>query len=263
MLQISGLSKVYNVPKQKAKGLSRGKAETTLKALEPLNLSVAGGQVYGLLGPNGAGKTTLLRCLATLLTPSSGTATLAGFDIQKEPEKVRQILGVVNGGMGLYDRLTGREILEYFAGFYGMESAKVQSRILELDDLLELGDALTKRTMDHSTGMKQKIVIARAVIHDPQVLILDEAASGLDILARRALLDFVKSYKAHNRLVLYSTHVMDEIEEVSERAAILYKGRLLEEGTLEEIKSRSGERKLENAFFELVKAEEARLAVVK
>jgi sodium transport system ATP-binding protein len=255
MLQISGLSKVYNAPKQK----TRGETKATHKALEPLNLNVSGGQVYGLLGPNGAGKTTLLRCLATLLTPSSGTATLAGFDIQKEPEKVRQILGVVNGGMGLYDRLTGREILEYFAGFYGMPQSKVQSRILELDDLLELGDALTKRTMDHSTGMKQKIVIARAVIHDPQVLILDEAASGLDILARRALLDFVKSYKAQNRLVLYSTHVMDEIEEVSERAAILYKGRLLEEGTLEEIKSRSGERKLENAFFELVKAEEERL----
>jgi len=258
MLQITELSKVYSAPKS-AKGSARAKSEPTHKALEPLNLSVTGGQVYGLLGPNGAGKTTLLRCLATLLTPSSGTAMVGGFDIKTEPEKVRQILGVVNGGMGLYDRLTGREILEYFAGFYGMERAVVQSRILELDSLLELGDALTKRTMDHSTGMKQKIVIARAVIHDPRVLILDEAASGLDILARRALLDFVKGYKAQDRLVLYSTHVMDEIEEVSERAAILYKGRLLEEGTLEDIRARTGEKRLESAFFQLVKAEEGRL----
>lgn len=236
MIHIQNLSKTYG----------------SFKALQNVNLDIDGGQVYGLLGPNGAGKTTLLRILSTLLKPSSGTASIAGLSIEKDAEAIRQMIGVVNGGMGLYDRLTGREILAYFAGFYGLDKTRTQNRIDELDEKLSLGDALTKQASGFSTGMKQKIVIARAVIHDPKVLILDEAASGLDILARRALLDFVQSYRESDRLVLYSTHVMDEIEEVSKRVAILHQGQLLIEGTLDDIKKQTGQDRLEPAFFELV-----------
>ena len=222
------------------------------EALKGITLDATDGQVFGLLGPNGAGKTTLLRILATLLEPSGGTATVAGHDIRREPEAVRRSIGVVNGGMGLYDRLTGREILRYFAGFYDLPSRRVEQRIEELDTLLGLGSTLDRRVGEFSTGMKQKIVIARAVLHDPAVLFLDEAATGLDILARRALLDFVLAYRRPGRLVVYSTHVMAEVEEVCDSVAIVNQGELLTVGTVSSILAQTGQRSLERAFFDLV-----------
>lgn len=221
-------------------------------ALKPLSLEVAAGQVYGLLGPNGAGKTTVLRVLSTLLTPTSGTAQLAGWDIIKQPEQVRQSIGVVNGGMGLYDRLTGREVLQYFAGFYGLKPAEIRVRIGELSQLLDMDALLDRQMREFSTGMKQKIVIARAVIHRPKVLILDEASSGLDVLARRSLMDFVRTYSQEGHLVLYSTHVMDEIEKLCERTAILYEGELIAEDTLDSLKTQTQTQYLEDTFFALV-----------
>ncbi|MBB6096640.1 sodium transport system ATP-binding protein [Deinobacterium chartae] len=232
-----------------------GKDYGPFTALHTIDLEVADGQVFGLLGPNGAGKTTLLRVLATLLEPSRGQATVAGFDVLRQPEQVRRHIGVVNGGMGLYDRLTGREILRYFGGFYGLRGAALERRIRELSDLLALEEVLDRRAGEFSTGMKQKVVIARAVLHDPPLLILDEAASGLDILARRGLLEFVQRYRAPGKLVLYSTHVMEEVERVCDRVAIIDHGRLLTEGSLAEV--RGPHAYLEDAFFELVKRENA------
>ncbi len=224
-------------------------------ALNDITLSAAGGEVYGLLGPNGAGKTTLLRTLATLLRPTAGRAVVAGHDVTREPEAVRRVIGVVNGGMGLYDRLTGRETLRYFGSLYGMPEAAVDARIAVLDGLLDLSGTLERRAAEYSTGMKQKIVIARAVIHDPAVLILDEAASGLDVLARRALLDFVLAYRQPGKLVLYSTHVMSEAEEVCDRVAIIDHGRLLTVGTVPEVLAQTNETSLERAFFRLLQRE--------
>lgn len=221
-------------------------------ALSDVTLSARGGEVYGLLGPNGAGKTTLLRTLATLLKPTSGRAAVAGHDVVRQPEAVRRAVGVVNGGMGLYDRLTGRETLRYFGSLYGLPEAQVDRRIAELDRLLDLSGTLERRASEYSTGMKQKIVIARAVIHDPAVLILDEAASGLDVLARRALLDFVLAYRQPGKLVVYSTHVMSEAEEVCDRVAILDHGRLLTVGSVPQILDQTGEPGLERAFFKLL-----------
>ncbi|THF68611.1 ATP-binding cassette domain-containing protein [Deinococcus sp. Arct2-2] len=222
-------------------------------ALSDVTLSAHDGEVFGLLGPNGAGKTTLLRLLATLLTPTSGTATVAGHDVQRDPEAVRRVVGVVNGGMGLPARLTGREVLRSFAGFYGMSRSQTDTRIAELDARLELGRTLDVRAGEYSTGMRQKVVIARAVIHDPAVLILDEASSGLDIFARRTLLDFVAATRAPGRLTVYSTHVMSEAEEVCDRMAILHEGKLVTVDTLGGILSRTGERNLERAFFALLR----------
>ncbi|GHF29327.1 sodium transport system ATP-binding protein [Deinococcus metalli] len=234
------------------------KSYGTFQALRGVSLTARDAEVYGLLGPNGAGKTTLLRILATLLRPSSGGGTVSGIDLLRDPEAVRRIVGVVNGGMGLPARLTGREVLRSFAGLYGMTRAQTEARIAELDDRLELGRTLDVRAGEYSSGMKQKVVIARAVLHDPAVLILDEAASGLDIFARRTLLDFVQASRAPGRLTLYSTHVMSEAEEVCDRVAILHHGQLLTVGTLAQVLEATGERSLERAFFELVREHDQR-----
>lgn len=236
MVQVSGLSKTFG----------------TQRAVENLSFEVHAGEVFGLLGPNGAGKTTTLRVLATLLTPSSGEARINGFDIRRDAERVRAAIGVVNGGMGLYDRLTGREVLRYFGRLYGMERAQIDARVEELDALLDLKGTLERRTGDFSTGMKQKIVIARAVLHDPPVIFFDEATSGLDVMARRSVLDFVKSYPKGPRAVVYSTHVMSEVEELCDRVAILYEGRLIAQGTPQALTLEAGARGLEAAFFTLV-----------
>ena len=236
MLQIENLSKHY------------GK----FQALQSVSFSATAGEIFGLLGPNGAGKTTLLRILATLLQQDSGTAVVAGHDTLREPETVRRLIGVVNGGMGLYDRLTGREILRYFAGLYDLTQAQADRRIEELDASLDLSGTLDTRASGFSTGMKQKIVIARAVIHDPPVLILDEAASGLDVMARRALLDFVLAYRQEGRVVVYSTHVMSEVEEVCDRVAILERGELLTVDTVAGILAQTRQTSLERAFFAML-----------
>ncbi len=228
------------------------KAFDGVQAVDDLSFEVASGEVYGLLGPNGAGKTTTLRVLATLLTPDRGSATVAGHDVVREGEAVRRSIGVVNGGMGLYDRLTGREVLHYFGRLYGMQPAAIDARIAQLDELLELGDTLGRRAGGYSSGMKQKIVVARAVLHDPPVIFFDEATSGLDVVARRAVLDFVRSYPSEGRAVVYSTHVMSEVEELCDRACIIYRGRKIAEGSIAELIAEGHGDDLEDAFFRLV-----------
>ncbi|MBA2668454.1 MAG: ATP-binding cassette domain-containing protein [Trueperaceae bacterium] len=223
-----------------------------VRAVDDVTFSVAAGEVFGLLGPNGAGKTTTLRILATLLRPDAGSASVAGLDVQRDAEAVRRTIGVVNGGMGLYDRLTGREILRYFGRLYDMDARAIDRRIAEVDDLLDLGDALTKPAGTFSTGMRQKVVIARAVLHDPPVIFFDEVTSGLDVMARRAVLDVVRAYPSAERAVIYSTHVMSEVEELCDRAAVLYRGRLVAQGSIDELKREAGETDLERAFFSLV-----------
>jgi sodium transport system ATP-binding protein len=238
MLQVQNLTKRYG-----AKVL----------AVNNLSFQTKEGEIYGLLGPNGAGKTTTLRMIATLLEPSEGSIVVAGFDVRTQAEQVRRNIGVVNGGMGLYDRLTGREILEYFAGFYGMGKLDTAKRIKELSTALEMNELLDRRAGEYSTGMKQKIVIGRAVIHNPSVLILDEATNGLDVVARRAVLEFARAYKGAGKVVIYSTHIMSEAEELCERAAIIDHGRLIAEDSIEALKTRASAVNLEDAFFTLTK----------
>lgn len=236
MIQIQNLTKNYGA----------------FTALKGINLQIKDQQIFGLLGPNGAGKTTLLRALATLLTPSAGQIEIAGYNTQQNPEDIRRLIGVVNGGMGLPAKLNGREILQSYASFYDMHPTAINERITQLDETLELGRILDTPASELSTGMKQKIIIARAVIHDPQLLILDEAASGLDIFARRILLDFVQSTRAPNKLTIYSTHVMSEAEEVCDQVAILHQGKLLGLGKITDVLAQTNENNLEKAFFTLI-----------
>jgi sodium transport system ATP-binding protein len=224
----------------------------TLKAVDNISFQVSPGEIFGLLGPNGAGKTTTLRILSTLLKADGGTATLNGLDVKTQSEDVRKTIGVVNGGMGLYDRLTGLEVLHYFGNLYGMSKNAVDNRVKELDTLLQLGATLKRRCGDFSTGMKQKIIIARAVLHDPSIIFFDEATNGLDVMARRAVLDFVQSYADKERTVIYSTHIMNEVEELCDRAAVIYQGKLIAEATINGLLEQTQTKNLEQAFFSLV-----------
>ncbi|GAA5336964.1 ATP-binding cassette domain-containing protein [Thermus antranikianii] len=221
-------------------------------AVQDLTFQVAPGEVYALLGPNGAGKTTTLRVLSTLIRPTQGRIRVAGFDVVQDPLEVRRRLGLVNGGMRVYDRLTGREVLRFFAGFYGLEGQAFQEALDWVAGLLEMEETLERRVMEMSTGMRQKVVIARAILHRPPVLLLDEATAGLDVFARRALLDFVKAYRQLGNTILYSTHVMSEAEEVADRVGFLHQGRLVYEGSKKEALA-LGEGSLEQAFVRRVK----------
>lgn len=236
MIEIIGLSKAYG-PR---------------RAVQDLTFQVPPGEVYALLGPNGAGKTTTLRILSTLIRPTEGRAKVAGFDVVQEALEVRRRLGLVNGGMRVYDRLTGREVLRFFAGFYGLEGRAFQEALEWVVGLLGMEETLERRVMEMSTGMRQKVVIARAILHRPPVLLLDEATAGLDVFARRALLDFVKTYRQLGNTIVYSTHVMVEAEEVADRVGFLHQGRLVYEGTKEEALA-LGEGSLERAFVRRVK----------
>lgn len=229
-----------------------GKTFAETSVLRGVSFLVQPGEVFGLLGPNGAGKTTTLRILSTLLRPDEGRAVVGGHDVTQNPEAVRRLIGVVNGAMGLYDRLTGLETLHYFGRLYGLSRPRIDARVEELDVLLGLGEALNKRAGDFSTGMKQKLVIARAVLHDPPIIFFDEATSGLDVMARRSVLEFVKRYAGGGRTVLYSTHVMSEVEELCVRVAIIYRGELIAQRTPADLIREAGASGLEAAFFRLV-----------
>ena len=250
--------KLFDYTRQVIKADNLTKTFDRVTAVQDLSFSVAAGEVYGLLGPNGAGKTTTLRMLATLIAPDSGAATVNGLDVAQEPERVRLSIGVVNGGMGLYDRLSGLEVLHYFGRLYDMPKEAIAARIEELDGLLELGDTLSRRTGEFSTGMRQKLVIARAVLHDPPVIFFDEATNGLDVMARRAVLDFIKAYPSESRAVVYSTHVMSEVEELCDRAGIIFGGRLIAEDNVSALIEQTGARNLEHAFFKLVEGSDVR-----
>lgn len=236
MIEVAGLSKAYG----------------RRVAVANLSFHVAPGEVYALLGPNGAGKTTTLRILSTLVRPTGGSARVAGFDVAQEPLEVRRRLGLVNGGMRVYDRLTGREVLAFFAGFYGLEGRSFQEALDWVVELLEMEETLERKVMEMSTGMRQKVVIARAILHRPPVLLLDEATAGLDVFARRALLDFVKAYRELGHAIVYSTHVMSEAEEVADRVGFLHGGRLVYEGGKEEALA-LGQGSLERAFVQAVR----------
>jgi len=205
-----------------------------------------------LLGANGAGKTTTLRMLATILRPTSGTARVAGFDVQKDPEKVRANVGFLSTATALYGRLTARETLQYFGRLADMNGSALEARIDELLRLLEIDDFANRRCDKLSTGMKQKVSIARTLVHDPQVMILDEPTLGLDVMTARTIIAFIRDCRARGKTVIFSSHVMSEVEKLCDVIGIIHGGRLLSEGTLPELRSRSGLIDLEEIFVHTV-----------
>jgi len=226
---------------------------TELRAVDGVTFECAGGEIVGLLGPNGAGKTTTLRILATILRPTSGTARLAGCDVLLDPDGVRRRLGYVSASTGVYERLTGRETLTYYARLHGMEERGLEARVGEVLRLLEMEGFCDRVAGRLSAGQRQKVSLARAIVHDPPVLILDEPTANLDVIVARNVLDFVESARDAGRAILLSTHLFAEAERLCDRIVVVHEGRVLATGTLAELLERTGTANLEDAFFRLVR----------
>ena len=221
-------------------------------ALGGISFNAQAGQIYGLLGPNGAGKTTALRILSTILRPTSGTATVNGFDVVRQASRVRRQIGFMSANTAVYDRMTGWEMVEYFGRLHGIAEEQLAERMEQLFERLKMNDTRDVLGAKMSTGMKQKVSVARAGVHDPPVLIFDEATAGLDVLVARALLNTIGELRDHGKCIIYSTHIMSEVEKLCDRIAIIHRGDVLAEGTLEELRDRHDERDLEELFFQLI-----------
>jgi sodium transport system ATP-binding protein len=234
-----------------AKTFSDRKGEP-IRAVDGVSFTCEAGEIFGLLGLNGAGKTTTLRMLSTVLTPTSGTAVIAGHDIAAAPERVRASIGFLSGTTGLYHRLTARETLRFFGEFHGLRGAELDRRVHTVLELFEIDRYADQRCDKLSTGMRQKVSIGRAVVHDPPVLILDEPTSGLDVLAATTTLDFVSRCKREGKCILFSTHIMSEAEKLCDRIAIIHAGTIRAHGTLAELRQATGEHYLEDVFRRVV-----------
>jgi sodium transport system ATP-binding protein len=221
-------------------------------ALGGISFRARPGQIYGLLGPNGAGKTTILRILSTVLRPSSGSATIDGLDVVNHAPEVRRRIGFMSANTAVYDRMTGWEMVEYFGRLHGIAQDELTERMESLFDRLKMNDTRDVLGSKMSTGMKQKVSVARSLVHDPPVVIFDEATSGLDVLVARALLKTVAELRDRGKCIVFSTHIMREAEKLCDRVAIMHRGSILAEGTLEEIRDQHGQNDLEELFFQLI-----------
>jgi sodium transport system ATP-binding protein len=217
-----------------------------------VTFSCRAGEVYGLLGPNGAGKSTTLRCLATILTPTSGRARIAGHDLLTEPDAVRRSIGFLATTTGLYGRLTPRETLAFFGSLNGMGGQALERRVDEVLGLFAISEYADRPNDRLSTGMKQRVSLARAVVHDPPVLILDEPTTGLDPVVSRTVEDAVRSLAEAGKCVLFSTHFLDQAQDLCQRLGIIARGRVVAEGTSAELCALTATETLRSAFFALV-----------
>ncbi len=239
-IRIENLVKVYH---------DRTRGE--VRAVDGISFSCLAGEIFGLLGPNGAGKTTTLRTVSTVLEPTSGRVSVMGMDTSSDPVSVRRSIGFYSSTTALFPRLTPRETLTFFAEINGYRG-DVGRRVKEIVDDLDLGGYADVRVDRLSQGMSQKVSLARTVVHDPPVLILDEPTTGLDVLNAREMRNRIAVLRDRGKTVLFSTHVMAEAEKLCDRLAIIHEGRLLGVGTLEEFRDRTGERYLEDAFVKLL-----------
>ena len=220
------------------------------KVLRGISLEANSGEIFGLLGPNGAGKTTTLRIICTLLTPDAGTVEVLGFDTRKAAEEVRRRVGVVTADIGVYPRLSARENIAYFAELSGVLDAEVNRRVDTVIERLDMGSFAKQRAESLSSGQKQKVAIARAIVHDPEILMFDEPTSNLDVLASRDIRDFMVEARGRGKCVIFSTHVLHDAERLCDRVTILHEGRVVATGPTADV--RGAHRDLEDAFLELV-----------
>jgi sodium transport system ATP-binding protein len=246
MIHVENLSKGFN-------DLKRG----MVYALDGVSFDVGDQEIFGLLGPNGAGKTTCLRILSTVLQPTAGTAVVAGYDVRRHPAKVRSNIGFMSGNTGIYDRMTAWELVEYFGRLYGLDEYTLQYRLNEIFTMLQMNEIRDLLGSKMSTGMKQKVSIARTIIHDPPVLIFDEPTSGLDVLVARAVLKAIESLREQGKCIIFSTHIMREVEKLCDRVAIIHRGRILDIGTLAELEERHHQSDMEELFFDLISKHDA------
>ena len=252
MIAVDRISKRFKLSRQQKKELGVG--GSTIDAVSDVSFTCQPGRIFSLVGPNGAGKTTTLRMIATMLKPTSGSIKVGGFDGIKQPEKVRETLGFLTGSTKLYDRLTPNEIVKYYADLHGMDRETFRRRREEIFSRLDMHGFANQRIGKLSTGMKQKVSIARTIIHDPDVLVLDEATAGLDVVASRGIVQLIRDAREGGKTVLFSTHRMGEVGQLSDDLAIIHEGRLLYNGTYEAFNQQMQANSLEDEFVRLVEA---------
>ena len=240
MIQVQGLSKSFG----------------RVKAVQNVSFSASNGQVTGLLGPNGAGKSTTLRMLYTLLKPDQGTAHIDGFDISTSPLDVQARIGVLSDAQGLYPRLTARENIRYFGQLHGLNGTALEERIDQLLTMLEMQSIADRRTEGFSTGERLKVAIARAVVHDPVNVLLDEPTNGLDVQSTRAMREFILSLKEQGKCILLTSHIMQEVAALCDQIVIISSGSVSAQGTSSELLHRTGQDNLEDAFIDIIGTEE-------
>ncbi|HEY1468072.1 MAG TPA: ATP-binding cassette domain-containing protein [Candidatus Acidoferrum sp.] len=241
MIETRGLTKVF-----------RDKKRGEIRAVDNVSFVSKPGQIYGLLGANGAGKTTTLRMLATILEPTDGTAIVCGHDVVDDPQKVRANVGFLSAATALYPRLTAQEMVEYFGRLNGLDNSTLKRRVDDIFNRLDMNSFRDRRCDKLSTGMKQKTSIARTLVHDPQVMIFDEPTIGLDIMTARTIIGFIRECRERGKTVIFSTHVMSEVEKLCDTIGIIQSGKLLAEGSLDELRARFNETDLEEIFVKIV-----------
>lgn len=220
--------------------------------MDSVNIECRPGRVFGLLGLNGAGKTTLMRLLATILKPTSGTASVGGYDILKEPVKAKEKIGFLSSSTSLYPRLTAEETVRYFGRLNGMDEGKLEEKLDRMFERFEMNEFRKRKVDKLSSGMKQKISIARTFVNDPEVLILDEPTMGLDVVTSRNIIEFIKESRLANKCLLFSTHVMWEAQKLCDDIAIIHQGRILEVGTLDLLRTETGMTDLDDIFVKII-----------
>jgi sodium transport system ATP-binding protein len=232
------------------------KSFKNVNAVSNVNFTVEAGEIVGLLGENGAGKTTTLRMLATMLKPTEGTVEINGYDIINDGDKVRSQIGILFGGeVGLYDRLTARENIRYFAMLNGISKEEADKNISELCKLLDMDEYIDRRVGKFSRGMKQKVAIARSIIHNPKVMLFDEPTMGLDVTASRIVQNFIFKCKEENKAIIFSSHSMQEVEKLCDRVIIINKGKIIENIRIQELKEKYKNNDLEEVFVSLIGGE--------
>ncbi|NJC96686.1 MAG: ABC transporter [Anaerolineales bacterium] len=241
MIDVQGLSKTF------------GKK---VKAVQNVSFSARNGQITGLLGPNGAGKSTTLRMLYTLLKPDSGTAYVDGYDISSSPIEVQSRIGVLSDAQGLYPRLTARENIRYFGQLHGLEVEELEGRIDSLMTMLEMKPIADRRTAGFSTGERLKVAIARALVHDPDNILLDEPTNGLDVKSTRTMREFIRRLKEEGKCILFTSHIMQEVAALCDQIVIISNGMVAAQGTSAELLHHTGRDNLEDAFIDIIGTEE-------
>jgi sodium transport system ATP-binding protein len=255
MIEVKNISKTFELSKKQRKELNT--SETQFQALKDVSFSCQPGKVFSLLGPNGAGKTTTLRTIGGIIKPSSGSVLINGIDMAQNPNEARKQIGFLTGSTGLYGRLTPNEMIHYFGGLYGVDKATIEQRKNKLYDMLDMHHFASKQIGKLSTGMKQKVSICRTMIHDPAVLVFDEPTSGLDVISAEAIINLIRDCKQNNKTVIFSSHIMSEVELLCDELAIIHKGKIIEQSSFEQFKNQEPNKSLTERFIEIIKNSEA------
>jgi sodium transport system ATP-binding protein len=252
MIQVNQLTKDFSLSKKQVAEM--GASSSSLRVLDNVNFECKPGRIFSLLGPNGAGKTTTLRIISTILAPSSGSVKVCGYNVVENGSKVRSSIGFLTGSTGLYERLTPEELIAYFAKLHGVEKQAFEKKKDELFTLLDMHDFARKRIGKLSTGMKQKVSIARTMIHDPEVLVFDEPTAGLDVIAAKNIIELIRDCKNRNKTVIFSSHIMSEVDLLCDDLAIIHKGRILFNDTMDSFREGMKTENITEEFIRVVAA---------